>query len=417
MSGIRVNEWLHNSGTGGIWQTSAGNVGIASSVPTNKLEVTGDAKISGITTAKAFVPTAGQFGNRNLIINGACNVAQRGTSYTGDVQGLQTVDRFKLGWSGADAIIEQHQEQLSNSDTGPWEKGFRNAYKLVNGNQTGGAGAADYVEIEYKVESQDLASSGWDYNNTSSYIALSFWVKSSVAQTFYGQIRTDQSTSQTYSFSTGSLSANTWTKITRIIPGRTGITLANSNAHGISIKWAPFWGTDRTASGVTLDAWHTTDNAARIPDMTSTWWTTNDSTFHITGLQLEVGPVVTPFEHRIFADELQRCLRYYWKCGGDNGDSIGISGNAWAANYVVFQVQHPVHMRTTPTFVGYNDCRFQAQTDSASFDAATMSIQSSTVDGKTMLLAKSGTSGATAGEGGSLNSQEDGMYISFLAEL
>ena len=43
MSGIRVNEWLHNSGTGGIWQTSAGNVGIASSVPTTKLEVTGDA--------------------------------------------------------------------------------------------------------------------------------------------------------------------------------------------------------------------------------------------------------------------------------------------------------------------------------------------------------------------------------------
>ena len=54
MSGIRVNEWLHNSGTGGIWQTSAGNVGIASSVPTTKLEVTGDAKISGVATATTF---------------------------------------------------------------------------------------------------------------------------------------------------------------------------------------------------------------------------------------------------------------------------------------------------------------------------------------------------------------------------
>ena len=65
MSGIRVNEWLHNSGTGGIWQTSAGNVGIASSVPTAKLVVTGDANISGVTTANqfsgaAFIPSAGQ---------------------------------------------------------------------------------------------------------------------------------------------------------------------------------------------------------------------------------------------------------------------------------------------------------------------------------------------------------------------
>ena len=89
MSGIRVNEWLHNSGTGGIWQTSAGNVGIASSVPTAKLVVTGDANISCVTTANqfsgaAFIPSAGQLSNRNLVINGAMQVAQRG-----DTTGVQ----------------------------------------------------------------------------------------------------------------------------------------------------------------------------------------------------------------------------------------------------------------------------------------------------------------------------------------
>jgi len=94
MSGIRVNEWLHNSGTGGIWQTSAGNVGIASSVPTTKLEVTGDAKISGVTTATAFIPSGGQLSHRNLIINGAMNVAQRGTSTTSE--GYDSVDRFGI---------------------------------------------------------------------------------------------------------------------------------------------------------------------------------------------------------------------------------------------------------------------------------------------------------------------------------
>ena len=72
---------------------------------------------------------------RNLIANGACNVAQRATSYTGDVQGYQQVDRYSIFWAGADAIIERHQETLTSSATGPWEKGFKHAYKLVNGNK------------------------------------------------------------------------------------------------------------------------------------------------------------------------------------------------------------------------------------------------------------------------------------------
>ena len=78
---------------------------------------------------------------------------------------------------------------------------------------------------------------------------------------------------------------------------------------------------------------------------------------------------------------------------------------------------HPVPMRTTPTYTGYNDCRFQAQNDSAAYGADTMAIINSTVDGKTICIAKSGSSGATAGQAGMIQSQEDGMYISFSAEL
>ena len=121
MSGIRVKEWLHNSGTGGIWQSSAGNVGIASSVPTAKLVVTGDANISGITTAETFVQTVGQLSNRNLMINGAMNVAQYGTSDTSDAQGRTTVDRWSVVWSGLEEEISRYQESLSSSATGPWE--------------------------------------------------------------------------------------------------------------------------------------------------------------------------------------------------------------------------------------------------------------------------------------------------------
>ena len=64
------------------------------------------------------------------------------------------------------------------------QKGFRKALQVTNGNQTSGAGAADILQILYKMEAQDIANSGWDYTSASSYITYSFWVKSSIAQTF-----------------------------------------------------------------------------------------------------------------------------------------------------------------------------------------------------------------------------------------
>ena len=102
------------------------------------------------------------------------------------------------------------QHALTSSDTGPWAAGFRYSTHITNGNQTSGAGAADSVFMKYKFEAQDLAQSGWDYNSTSSYVTLSFWVQASVAQNYYGYIVTDDGTQQNFPFETGSLTADTW---------------------------------------------------------------------------------------------------------------------------------------------------------------------------------------------------------------
>ena len=106
------------------------------------------------------VKATNNLSNRNLIINGAMQVAQRGTSVTDD--GYQTVDRFRLGYEGSDNHLTQAQHALTSSDTGPWEKGFRYSYHITNGNQTSGAGTGDKAEIRYQVEAQDMASSGWN---------------------------------------------------------------------------------------------------------------------------------------------------------------------------------------------------------------------------------------------------------------
>ena len=121
--------------------------------------------------------------NRNLIINGAMQVAQRGTSSTSD--GIHTVDRIGCNFGGTDEAITQSQVDVAAGTT-PYTLGFRKAFRLTNGNQTSGANASDEVGIYYKVEAQDIANSGWNYLSSSSYITLSFWVKASVAQNYYG---------------------------------------------------------------------------------------------------------------------------------------------------------------------------------------------------------------------------------------
>ena len=265
--------------------------------------------VTGVATATAFIPSQGQLSNRNLIINGAMSVAQRGTSSTAN--GYATVDRFRNSISGNDEAPTQAQHALTSSDTGPWEKGFRYSYHITNGNQTSGAGAADYINPKQLIEAQNIANSGWNYTSTSSYITISFWVKSSVAQNFYGNIRTNDGTDYNYVWETGALSANTWTKITKTIPGNSNLQFDNNNGNGLEVYPVRcFDGTDRTAS-MSLNTWAAHSNSSRTPDQTSTWYTTNDATLEFTGVQLEVGSVATPFEHRSYNDELVQCERYY----------------------------------------------------------------------------------------------------------
>ena len=292
----------------------------------------------GTCTVKA---TSG-LSNRNLIINGAMNVAQYGTSST--TESSYTVDRFKAVWSGLDESLTYSQHALTSSDTGPWAKGFRNSLHVQNGNQTSGAGAADRAAINYVFEAQDIANSGWDYTSASSYVTLSFWVKSSVAQTFYFSIRTDDGTGYNYPIETGSLTADTWTKVTKTIPGNSNLTVNNDNGVGLYIEMVLFRGTDSTGT-ITLNQWSTYDGAVRTPDNTSTWYTTNDSTFEITGLQLEVGDVATDFEHRTYHDEFLRCARYYQQLGGHSQ----FVGRGSSNTEMSFTVPLVVPLRASPT--------------------------------------------------------------------
>jgi len=268
--------------------------------------------------------------NRNLIINGAMQVAQRGTSSASS--GYQTVDRFNHGGGGWDAALTQSQVDVASGTT-PYTSGFRKAFKITNGNQSSGFQSGDSLFMETSIEAQNLATSGWNYTSSSSYITISFWIKSSVAQNFYGYLKTQDGTQQRYPYETGSLTQDTWTKVTKTIPGNSNIQIDNNN--GAGLYWEMIWlsGTDYTDSGVTLNQWGAFASGTRTPDSTGTWFETNAATLEITGVQLEVGSVATDFEHRSFSDEFQKCMRYYEKsfpydtAPANNGSSSSISLN------------------------------------------------------------------------------------------
>jgi len=280
--------------------------------------VTGDAtglsgnpsiNTTGIVTATSFVPTVGQLSHRNIIVNGDMRIAQRATTST--TAGVTTIDRFKFQYSGTDEAPTASQVDVTSG--GAYDSGFRKCFKVTNGNQTGGAGTSDMISVDYNFETQDISYSGWNYVSSSSFITLSYWVKSSVSQNFYGRFQTIDGTGQNYPFETGTLTANTWTKITKTIPGNSNLQFDTSGATdlGLFLELSMFRGTDKTGT-IALDAWNPYGSGTtRTPDQTSTWYTTNDATFEITGVQFEVGPTATPFEHRSFGDELRRCERYY----------------------------------------------------------------------------------------------------------
>ena len=262
----------------------------------------------GVTIDGLQMPTAGALSNRNLIINGAMQVAQRGTSSTDT--GYRTVDRISHFNGGTNENPTYAQADVASGTT-PYTLGFRKSFKITNGDQTGGADAGDYIHFVYKVEAQDLANSGWNYASSSSFITLSFWVKSSVSQNFYGYLLTSDGSARSFAFETGSLTANTWKKVTVVVPGNSNLTFNNDNGNGLEIDFSAFRGTSFTGAAGTVGSWVSFTSSQRHPDCTSTWYTTNDATFEITGVQLEVGSKATPFEHESYGQTLAKCMRYF----------------------------------------------------------------------------------------------------------
>ena len=247
----------------------------------------------------------GQLGNRNLIINGAMQVSQRGTSFADPANGTFITDRFSMrNSSGTPAYT------FSQDSDAP--HGFNNSLKVACTTADASPAAGSISRITYKTEAQDLQALA---KGTSSAKAstLSFYVKTNKTGV-YTVFVYDDDNNRMFSASY-TVSDTNWNRYTISIPADTTGAINDDNGTGFVIHWGLSLGSDRT-SGSLASTWATYSTAnehvgnVNFADNTSNVWA-------ITGVQLEVDHTgsgkATDFEHRSLADESQKCKRYYYQ--------------------------------------------------------------------------------------------------------
>ena len=284
---------------------------------------------------------AGTITGRNLIINGQMTVAQRGTSATTSNYG--TVDRWVSSYQGG--TVTQSQESLTSSDN-PYALGFRKFFRQTN--TATASGASDLRQMVQIIESQNIANSGWDYTSASSYVTLSLWVRSSVAGKYGFYLLTYDTPNYQFGF-TETLEANTWTKVTKTIPGNSNLVFNNDNAQGLAVAPVPWFGTTYTDSTATMDSWVAQDTTKYLPDDIVNWAGTSGATFDVTGVQLEVGSTATPFEHETYATTLKKCERYYELYGAGifiGSSTFGVIGLEYDTGSNWYKVSFKTEKRT-----------------------------------------------------------------------
>ena len=294
----------------------------------------------------------GALSNRNLIINGAMQVAQRGTSFSG-VGGSSvqyTLDRWVVR-EATDAVVD-----VSQAADSPSTDLFKYCFKLDVTTADASIGAGQVCTVQHRIEGQDLVLAGFGTANAKQ-LTLSFWHKHTKTGT-YSVGFTNHNGTRAYPTEYTQSVSNTWEKSTVTFTADTTGTWATDNTLGMIIYFSVAAGTDFHA---TVNAWTGANDFASANQVNALDSTSNS--FRITGVQLEVGDTATPFEHRSYGQELALCQRYYQRYEGNlNGnanDGAIVNTAAWSggANYNFGTFYFITAMRAGPT-LSWSDAAF-----------------------------------------------------------
>jgi hypothetical protein len=335
---------------------------------------------SGVTNGVAWVDPQT---NRNVIINGAMQVAQRGTSTASiTAGGYYTTDRFNVALGTLGTWTQ------SNEADAPTGSGLRKSTKMLCTTADASPAAGDFLIFQQELEGQNVQQFAKGTASAKQF-SLSFWVKSNVTGTYIAELRDIDNARLVNASYTISASA-TWEKKTITFPADTTGAFDNDNNASLALGFWLAAGSNFT-SGSLQTTWAAQTNANRAVGQTNLAAATSNY-WQVTGVQVEAGSVATPFEFEDFGTTLAKCQRYYFRIVADSiygamGDAIGNTATTGQAI-----INAPVTMRVVPTSVDYSALAFY---DTSTVIAITSLTLTPTLSSKYVAYFSAITSGLT----------------------
>ena len=276
--------------------------------------------------------------NRNVIINGAMNVAQRGTSFTsvGASDTQYTLDRFV--WNTGNSAGRLTATQDSSAP-----EGFANSLKFACTTADTSIAAGEFGIIQQPIEGQNVQQFAKGTSNAKPY-AVSFYVKGNASATYVCELW-DNDTSGNRQISKTFNVTTDWTRVELSFPADTTGALDDDNNSSFIFNIWLHGGSTYTGGTLNSSAWASLTSANRAAGISS-FFDSTDRTFFLTGLQMEVGQNPTEFEHEKFSQTLEKCQRYFYK---ENYNTTGPFACQYSNTHRFIHLFHPTTMRTTPT--------------------------------------------------------------------
>ena len=346
-------------------------------------------------------------GRRNIVINGAMQVAQRSASVTGigASSGYFTLDRWTLS-------LGNTAGRFTMSQTADGPVGFANCMKLDCTTADASIAAGEVLVLQQHIEGQDVQAIGKGVTGAKQ-ITLSFYVKANAAFTFNAEIQDlDNARTNGKAFAT----TTDWVRheITFEADADDGSSpFDDDNAKSLSVN---FWlhGGSTYTGGTLASGWENRTDANRA-DGISSFFSSTDNNFFITGVQMEVGSVATPFEHRSFGDELALCQRYFQELCNGIADNAVANMSYYTATLVLGHVKLNTEMRAAPTLTVADVTHFTVYSG-ATGKALSALVIGGTWSKKTIRLDGT-TATATLGRAGTMQTNNTASSIQLNSEL
>ena len=372
-----------------------------------------DASGGNTVTVNGVTPNSEVVKGRNLIINGAMQVAQRGTSATvgpnGTGEGYTTLDRWNNALNHGTAVTTFSQSSDSPST-------FASSLKYEVTTAQSSLSSSDFWLLNYRIEGQDLQGVGKG-TSSAKQLTLSFWVKATKTGTNNVELTdNDNNRFTTKQFTVDS--SNTWEYKTITFDADTTGAFGNDNGSSLNVQWWISAGSNWTSGSIT--SWAPEVAANRAPGQVNNLDTVGN-VFQITGVKLEVGGVATEFDHRSYGEELALCQRYYYAFinSGSGNEAWITTATSYNSSNAYGGVRFPVTMRAIPSlrqYTGTDVWQYYNNNQSDRFDSFTIFGANQTTTSAAMIY-NNDVMTLTAGQSGNFQGGNVSCYMHFDAEL